>query len=73
MGVSMVLQADFLKLLYDKMMELHVEHVDGPEEWRYPLPSFKVRARMQRRPPSAPPARLTVCDIYIRGMLMSHT
>jgi hypothetical protein len=35
-------QADFLKLLYDKMMELHVQHVDGPEEWRFPLPSFKA-------------------------------
>ncbi|EIE27218.1 hypothetical protein COCSUDRAFT_64127 [Coccomyxa subellipsoidea C-169] len=36
------LQADFLKMLYDKMTELHMAHADGPEEWRYPLPSFKV-------------------------------
>ncbi len=38
----MCLQADFLKMLYDKMTELHMAHADGPEEWRYPLPSFKV-------------------------------
>lgn len=36
------LQVDFLKLLYDKMLELHIKHADGPEEWRYPRPSFKV-------------------------------
>ena len=36
------MQADFLKMLYDKMTELHMKHADGPEEWRYPLPSFKV-------------------------------
>ncbi|BDA48136.1 probable adenylate kinase at N-terminal half [Coccomyxa sp. Obi] len=36
------LQADFLKMLYDKMTELHMKHADSPEEWRYPLPSFKV-------------------------------
>lgn len=41
-GFCVASQADFLKVLYDKMMELHVKHVDGPEEWRYPLPSFKV-------------------------------
>ena len=37
-----VAQADFLKLLYDKMLELHRAHADGPEEWKYALPSFKV-------------------------------
>jgi len=31
-----------LKLLYDKMLELHNKHADGPEEWQYPRPSFKV-------------------------------
>lgn len=36
------LQVDFLKLLYDKMLELHNKHADGPEEWQYPRPSFKV-------------------------------
>ncbi|KAK9819601.1 hypothetical protein WJX72_000150 [[Myrmecia] bisecta] len=36
------LQADFLKLLYDKMRALHIQHADGPEEWRFPRPSFKV-------------------------------
>lgn len=36
------LQVDFLKLLYDKMLELHIKHADGPEEWQYPRPSFKV-------------------------------
>lgn len=38
------MQADFLKMLYDKMTELHMKHADSPEEWRYPLPSFKVNA-----------------------------
>ncbi|KAK9907299.1 hypothetical protein WJX75_001001 [Coccomyxa subellipsoidea] len=36
------LQADFLKMLFDKMTALHMAHAEGPEEWRYPLPSFKV-------------------------------
>lgn len=36
------MQVDFLKLLYDKMLELHNKHADGPEEWQYPRPSFKV-------------------------------
>lgn len=36
------LQVDFLKLLYDRLMELHLKHADTPDEWRYPRPSFKV-------------------------------
>ncbi|CAK0784866.1 hypothetical protein CVIRNUC_008071 [Coccomyxa viridis] len=36
------LQADFLKLLYDKLTELHMKHADTSDEWKYPLPSFKV-------------------------------
>lgn len=40
------LQVDFLKLLYDKMLELHNKHADGPEEWQYPRPSFKVCFRL---------------------------
>ena len=36
-------QADFLKLLYDKLTELHMEHADTSDEWKYPLPSFKAR------------------------------
>ena len=36
------LQADFLKLLYDKLCALHLQHVDTPNEWRFPRPSFKV-------------------------------
>ena len=34
---------DFLKLLFDKLMALHGKHADGPEENRFPRPSFKVR------------------------------
>ena len=36
-------QADFLKLLYDKLTELHMKHADTSDEWKYPLPSFKAR------------------------------
>ena len=36
------LQADFLKLLYDKLTELHMRHADTSDEWKYPLPSFKA-------------------------------
>ena len=34
---------DFLKLLFDKLMALHGKHADGPEENKFPRPSFKVR------------------------------
>ena len=33
---------DFVKLLYDKLLALHLKHADGPDEWRFPRPSFKV-------------------------------
>ena len=33
----------FLKLLYDKLTELHMKHADTSDEWKYPLPSFKAR------------------------------
>lgn len=36
------LQADFLKLLYDKMMSLHNKYANTEDEWRFPRPSFKV-------------------------------
>lgn len=36
------LQVEILKLLFDKMQELHVKHADTPDEWRFPRPSFKV-------------------------------
>eukprot|EP00891_Asterochloris_glomerata_P009685 jgi/Astpho2/9685/e_gw1.00147.4.1_t len=36
------LQVDFLKLLFDKLMALHGKHADGPDENRFPRPSFKV-------------------------------
>ena len=39
------LQVDFLKLLYDKLLELHLKHADTPEERHFPRPSFKVRTR----------------------------
>ena len=35
-------QVDFVKLLYDKLLELHHRAADGPDEWRFPRPSFKV-------------------------------
>lgn len=35
-------QVDFVKLLYDKLLELYHRHADGPDEWRFPRPSFKV-------------------------------
>lgn len=35
-------QVDFVKLLYDELLELHHRHADGPDEWRFPRPSFKV-------------------------------
>jgi len=51
-------QADFLKLLFDKMMSLHLKHADTPDEWRFPRPSFKVA-----RGPPAPRPALTPRDI----------
>jgi hypothetical protein len=36
------LQVDFVKLLYDKLLALHLKHADGPDEWRFPRPSFKA-------------------------------
>ena len=36
-------QVDFLKLLYDKLLELHLKHADTPEERYFPRPSFKVQ------------------------------
>ena len=38
------LQVDFVKLLHDKMNQLHLRHADGPDGWRFPRTSFKVRA-----------------------------
>jgi adenylate kinase family enzyme len=35
-------QVDFVKLLYDKLIELYHKNADGPDEWRFPRPSFKV-------------------------------
>jgi hypothetical protein len=35
-------QVDFLKLLYDKLLELHLKHADTSDERYYPRPSFKV-------------------------------
>lgn len=36
------MQVDFVKLLYDKLLELYHRAADSPEEWRFPRPSFKV-------------------------------
>ena len=38
-------QVDFLKLLYDRMVQVHGQHVGTPHEWRFPRPSFKVPPR----------------------------
>lgn len=35
-------QVDFVKLLYDKLLERHMLHADEPDEWKSPRPSFKV-------------------------------
>lgn len=35
-------QVDFVKLLYDKLLSLYQRAADGPDEWRFPKPSFKV-------------------------------
>ncbi len=40
--LCLAVQADFLKLLYDKLTELHMKHADTSDEWKYPLPSFKA-------------------------------
>ena len=37
------LQVDFVKLLHDKMYQLHLQHADSPDGWRFPRTSFKVR------------------------------
>lgn len=36
------LQVDVLKMLYDKMMQLHLSNAGTLHEWRFPRPSFKV-------------------------------
>lgn len=36
------LQVDFLKLLYDKLTELHTSYADTPREAQFPRPLFKV-------------------------------
>ncbi|KAK9843601.1 hypothetical protein WJX84_009096 [Apatococcus fuscideae] len=36
------LQVDLVKLLHDKMNQLHLQHADGPDAWRFPRTSFKV-------------------------------
>jgi adenylate kinase len=35
-------QVDFVKALHDKLLESHHRAADGPDEWRFPRPSFKV-------------------------------
>jgi hypothetical protein len=37
-------QVDFLKLLYDKLLELHHKYGDTPQGIAFPRPSFKVRS-----------------------------
>lgn len=36
------LQVDFLKLLYDKLLQLHHQYADTPQGIAFPRPSFKV-------------------------------
>ena len=35
-------QVELLRLLYDRMVQLHNKAVGTPHEWRFPRPSFKV-------------------------------
>lgn len=35
-------QVEFLRLLYDRMVDIHNKTVGTPQEWRFPRPSFKV-------------------------------
>ena len=35
-------QVDFVKLLYDRLLERHARNADQTDEWRSPRPSFKV-------------------------------
>ena len=37
-----LVQVEFLKLLYDRMVAVHGQNVGTPHEWRFPRPSFKV-------------------------------
>jgi len=39
---AVLAQVDFLKLLYDRMLALHLKHADTADEWRFPRPSFKA-------------------------------
>ena len=36
------LQVDFIKLLYDRLMELHNEYLDTPLEAQFPRPIFRI-------------------------------
>eukprot|EP00897_Mesotaenium_endlicherianum_P009856 jgi/Mesen1/889/ME000115S00015 len=36
------IQVDFVKLLYDKLMELHYKHLNTPLENHYPRPIFRI-------------------------------
>jgi len=38
------MQVDMLKLLYDKLSDLHTLFANTPHEHRFPRPLFKVRA-----------------------------
>lgn len=58
------LQVDFVKLLYDKLLALHLKHADGPDEWRFPRPSFKASTAGVRAPE---PERLCVCSCLQRS------
>ncbi len=52
-----VAQVDFLKLLYDKLLALHLRHAGSPDEHRLPRPSFKVcvdSTRSARQPAPVP-------------------
>lgn len=35
-------QVEFVKALHDRLLDLHLRAADGPDEWRFPRPSFKV-------------------------------
>ena len=63
---------DFLKLLYDRMLALHLKHADTADEWRFPRPSFKARipsefAHRQHLPDSHAAQFDVICQVRSNG------
>ena len=56
-------QVDFLKLLYDRMLALHLKHADTADEWRFPRPSFKVRNPCKASTTAGHMSARTLCHV----------